>query len=118
MGVRCREGGGMDKAPYPLLSPFIHLDLPRQALEEGRGPHDRVGDVPCRLQVCLKLQLCLLELEQRLLDTDGGEQHEVARALLASDVQDILGGLQRAGEAGRQGGREAGSEEVRGLSLT
>lgn len=50
------------------------------------------------LQVRLKLELGLLELEQRLLDADRREQHKVAAARGPRGVEAVLGGLHATAE--------------------
>ena len=55
------------------------LDLPRQRLEEGRRPHDRVGQTRFDEHL-LELQFGLLESEQRLLHADRRQQHDLSDA--------------------------------------
>ena len=54
-----------------------HAHLTGEGFEESSGTDNGVGDVPRSLQGSLKLELCMLELQEGLLDTDGAEKHEM-----------------------------------------
>ena len=94
-------------APAPSRIPPLSQDagpsrpaphLARQRLEEGGGAHDGEGDVARALQLLLKCQLGLLELQQRALQGGGGARGgwaEPAETWLRAARSPHAGGEQR-----------------------
>ena len=78
-----------DYKGVPLLD-RIHLSP--QTLEVGGRPHDSIRDRLLRRQLILKLLLCKLEGEPRLLDADGREKHVVGAARLHQTLERVSGG--------------------------
>eukprot|EP00968_Pinguiococcus_pyrenoidosus_P003399 scaffold214_cov249-Pinguiococcus_pyrenoidosus.AAC.7 len=76
--------------------PALHFsNLHAERLKERRGPHDGVQQVcPVRTgQLPFQQELGALEVQQRLADTDGAEQHEVRRPRVADQVDEVQRGL-------------------------
>ncbi len=93
-------------------------DLPRERLEEGGRPDDRVAQPRCG-QRRLEGELRLLEGQQRPLNADGGQQHEMRDARLPGSLQQgqmrpVIDGPGVGGRARAR--RHAGHQRVETLS--
>ena len=76
---------------HDIRAALLHgLYLTGQRLEERGGPHNGVRQRLGRLQVSLKLELGLLELQQRFLHADRGQQDIVGAARRHRRIETIL----------------------------
>lgn len=71
--------------------------MPTEALEEGGGADDAVGEARGlhghALELGLELELCALELKKGFLDANGGEKDEVGGAEAAAGEEGVYRGL-------------------------
>ena len=127
--ARSRSGDGfaarqLAVAEHDVGPTLLHgLHLAGEGLEEGGGADDGIGDVAGGGELLLELELGGLEGEEGLLDADGGKEHEVLRAALAGDVEDVLGSLvvdvprvlDAAGARGEAGDHDVEASAVEGV---